>query len=64
MLLITWTSLMTKTAYCFQASFHLMERFKSTINVIFIIIGIIGAIYWLWRQTQYNNQAEQQGTIK
>ena len=64
MLLFTWTSLMNKTADLFQWSFRLMEHFKSNINVMFIIIGIIGASYWLWRQTMYNNQAEQQGTIK
>ena len=55
---------MNKTADLFQLSFRLMEHFKSNINVMFIIIGIIGASYWLWRQTVYNNQAEQQGTIK
>jgi hypothetical protein len=64
MLLFTWNGLMHKTADLFQWTFRLMEGPNRNVNIMFIIIGIIGASYWLWRQTQYNNQAEREGTIK
>jgi hypothetical protein len=41
-----------------------MEGPNRNINILFIIIGAIGAIYWLTRQTKYNAEAEQNGTIK
>ncbi len=64
MLLFTWAGLMNKTGDLFQWIFRLMEGPNRNMNIFFIILGIIGAGYWLWRQTQYNNQAEQNGTVK
>jgi len=64
MLLFTWTGLMTKTGDLFQWTFRLMEGPYRNMNIMFIVIGAIGAIYWLWRQSNYNRDAEQQGTIK
>ena len=64
MLLYTWTQFMTSTKNCFEWIFRLMEGPNRNVNIVFIAIGFIGIIYWLWRQTQYNNQAEQNRTIK
>jgi hypothetical protein len=64
MLLFTWTSLMHKTADLFQWTFRLMEKPNRLVNIMFIIIGIIGAIYWLTQQTKYNAEAEKNGTVK
>ena len=55
---------MHKTADLFQWTFRLMEKFKWNINILFIIIGAIGAIYWLTQQTKYNAEAEKNGTVK
>jgi hypothetical protein len=64
MLLFTWTSLMHKTADLFQWTFEVMNKGKWNVNIMFIIIGIIGAIYWLTQQTKYNAEAEKNGTPK
>jgi membrane protein DedA with SNARE-associated domain len=64
MLLFTWTSLMTKTGHLFQWTFEQMNHGKWNVNILFIIIGIIGAIYWLTQQTKYNAEAEKNGTVK
>lgn len=64
MLLFTWTSLMHKTGDFFQWTFHVMNGGNRNVNILFIIIGIIGTCYWLYRQSEYNKQAEQNGTIK
>ena len=64
MLLFTMTTLVAKTAKIFQWSFHLMEGPNRNMNICFIVIGAIGAIYWLWRQNNYNKVADQQGSIK
>ena len=64
MLLFTWTSLMTKTGHLFQWTFRLMEGPNRNMNILFIIIGIIGAIYWLSQQNKYNAEADQNGTVK
>lgn len=64
MLLFTWTGLMTDLQHCFEWTFRLMEGPNRNVNIVFIIIGIIGTGYWLWRQTQYNKEAEQNGTVK
>ena len=64
MLLFTWTGLMTKCAHAFQWTFRLMEGPNRNMNIMFIIIGAIGALYWLWRQNNYNQEAEQNGTVK
>lgn len=55
---------MTGIQNCFEWFFRLMEVPNRNVNILFIIIGFIGVIYWLWRQTQYNKQAEQNSTIK
>ena len=64
MLLFTWTSLITKTGDLFQWTFRLMEGPNRNVNILFIVIAFIGMIYWLSRQRQYNQKAEQEGTIK
>jgi len=64
MLLFTWSSLMHKTGDLFQWSFGLMDGPNRNVNILFIIIGCIGTIYWLWRQSGYNKEAEQNGTVK
>ncbi len=64
MLLFTWSRLMVKTGDLFQWTFRLMEGPNRNMNILFIVIGTIGAIYWLARQTKYNAEAEQNGTIK
>lgn len=64
MLLYTFTELMSSLQAFFEWSFRLMEVPNRNVNILFIIIGFIGVIYWLWRQTQYNKEAEQNGTIK
>lgn len=64
MLLFTWTGLMKQIQNCFEWTFRLMEGPNRNVNIIFIIIGFIGVFYWLWRQTQYNQEAEQNRTIK
>ena len=64
MLLFTWTAFMTKLQQLFEWSFRVMEVPNRNMNILFIAIGAIGMIYWLWRQGQYNNEAEQNGTIK
>jgi hypothetical protein len=64
MLLFTWAGLMAKLQQCFEWSFRVMEGPNRNVNIVFIVIGAIGMIYWLWRQTQYNKEAEQNGTIK
>lgn len=64
MLLVTWSGFWVKCGHFFQWTFRLMEGPNRNINILFIVIGAIGAIYWLWRQTNYNKQAEQTGAIK
>lgn len=64
MLLFTFTGLMSGFQDCFEWSFRLMEGPNRNMNILFIIIGIIGASYWLWRQARYNKEAEQNGTAK
>lgn len=64
MLLFTWTGLMTQLQNCFEWSFRLMEGPNRNVNILFIIIGIVGVFYWLWRQSEYNKEAEQNRTIK
>ncbi len=64
MLLFTWSGLMNKTGELFQWTFSLMDGPNRNINIMFIVIGSIGAIYWLWRQNNYNQEAEQNGTVK
>lgn len=64
MLLFTWSGLMHNIGDFFEWSFRLMEGPNRNVNILFIIIGVIGVSYWLWRQTQYNKEAEQNGTVK
>ena len=64
MLLFTWTSLMNRTGDLFEWTFRLMEGPNRNMNIVFIVIGFIGAIYWLSRQFKYNQEAEQSRTIK
>lgn len=64
MLLITWTDFWWGVAGCFEWSFRVMEGLNRNMNVLLIVIGFIGAIYWLWRQNKYNQEAEQMGSIK
>ena len=64
MLLFTWNSLWTKTGHLFEWFFRMMDGPNRNVNILFIIIGIIGAIYWLSRQNKYNAEAEQNGTVK
>ena len=64
MLLFTWDHLIRRTGDLFQWSFRVMNGPNRNVNILFIIIGIIGASYWLWRQTEYNKEAEQNRTIK
>ena len=64
MLLFTWTGLMTKTGHFFEWTFSLMEGPNRNLNIVFIVIGFIGIIYWLSRQFRYNQEAEQNGAIK
>lgn len=64
MLLFTWTSLMAVLQQVFEWSFHVMDKPNRNVNIVFIAIGAAGMIYWLWRQTQYNKEAEKNGTIK
>ena len=64
MLLFTWNGLAHRTADLFQWTFRLMEGPNRNMNICFIIIGAIGAIYWLTRQNKYNAEADQNGTIK
>jgi hypothetical protein len=64
MLLFTWTSLMTKTGHLFERTFELMDGPNRNVNIMFIIIGIIGAIYWLSQQVKYNAEADRNGTAK
>ena len=64
MLLFTWNALWHKTGEFFQWTFDLMKEPNRNINILFIVIGAVGALYWLWRQNNYNKEAEQAGTIK
>ena len=64
MLLFTWNGLMHKTADVFQWTFRLMEEPNRNMNIMFIVIGAIGAIGWLTKQYWFNKQAEEQGTYK
>lgn len=64
MLLFTWTGLMLGIQDVFEWYFGLMELPNRNLNIVFIIIGFLGVSYWLYRQSQYNAKAEQEGTIK
>lgn len=64
MLLFTWTGLMNKTADLFQWTFRLMEDPNRNMNILFIALAIIGALGWLWKQNQFNNESEQTGRFK
>ncbi|MEK6614640.1 MAG: hypothetical protein AABZ32_00785 [Bacteroidota bacterium] len=64
MLLFTWTGLMNTTTDLFQWFFHVMDSPNRNMNIMFIVIGAIGAIYWLTKQNKYNAEAEQNGTFK
>jgi len=64
MLLFTWTGLWTRTGDLFEGSFSVMDGPNRNMNILFIVIAAIGALYWLWRQNNYNREAEQNGTIK
>ena len=56
--------MMHKIGDCCQWTFRLMEGPNRNMNILFIIIGIIGAGYWLSQQTKYNAEAEKNGTPK
>ncbi len=64
MLLFTWTGLMHHLQDFFYWIFRMMDAPNRNMNVFFIVIGFIGAIYWITRQFKYNQKAEQEGTIK
>ncbi|MBI3502502.1 MAG: hypothetical protein HY063_11990 [Bacteroidetes bacterium] len=64
MLLFTWMGLWTKAAHLFQWSFRVMEGPNRKMNILFIAIGALIALYWLWRQNQLNRKAEQEETFK
>ena len=55
---------MTQLQHFFEWTFCLMDGPNRNMNILFIIIGIVGVSYWLWRQTEYNKEAEQNRTIK
>ncbi len=64
MLLVTWSGFWMKCGHFFQWTFRLMESPNRNMNILFIVIGAVGAIYWLTRQNKYNMEAEQNNTIK
>lgn len=64
MLLFTWNGLFHKIGDFCEWIFRLMEGPNRNVNILFIIIGIIGAGYWLSQQTKYNAEAEKNGTPK
>ena len=61
---MAFTEFFHDLAHLFQASFRMMKSVNSNVNVLFIIIGAIGLIGWLWKQMQYNREAEEQRTWK
>ena len=64
MLLLTWFGFWKWVQGLFESYFGLMDLPNRNVNILFIIIGFVGAIYWIIRQIDYNKKAEQQGTIK
>ena len=46
--------------YCFR----IIERLKAAPNILFIIICFVAIALWLRRMKQYDNEAEQNGTLK
>jgi IS4 transposase len=64
MLLFTWASLMGKIQQGCECIFRIMEVPNRNVNIVFIAVGAAGILYWLYRQTQYNAEAERNGTIK
>ncbi len=64
MLLYTFTQFMLKTKKAFEWVFSLMEGPNRIVNIMFILIGAAGVIYWLSQQTKYNKEAEKNGTVK
>jgi len=55
---------MLKTKKAFEWVFSLMEGPNRIVNIMFILIGAAGVIYWLSQQTKYNKEAEKNGTVK
>ena len=64
MLLFTWSSLAFKTGHCFELFFRVMEKMKNGPAILMIVIGFVGVIGWLIKQSQYKKSAEDHGTLK
>jgi hypothetical protein len=45
-------------------TFKILPKLGNLPNIIFIIIGFILLIYWLRAMTNYNREAEENGTLK
>jgi hypothetical protein len=47
-----------------QWTFGIMEKLGNVPNWIFIAVGSVGLLYWLWLQGKYNRQAAASGELK
>lgn len=64
MLLFTWADVWYKTADLFQWCFNVMNGPNRNMNILFIVLAVIGALGWLYKQNHFNNEAEQTGKFK
>jgi len=47
----------------FQATFKILPILGNKVNVLFIIISLLGIVYWLRKQVKYNKEAEESKTL-
>jgi hypothetical protein len=58
------TDLMYNLGDIFTWTFkNVLELLGNVPNVLFIIIGFVGTGFWLMKQTRYNREAKENGTL-
>lgn len=47
-----------------EKSFEILPALGNLPNIAFLLLAILGFLYWLKLQRDYNKKAEQEGTLK
>lgn len=61
---MNFTELVYAIGDFFQATFKILPLLGNKVNWLFIIIGFVGMVYWLRKQSKYNKEAESSNTLK
>jgi hypothetical protein len=61
---MTWTDIFNWLGKAFLKSFKLIDKMENGPNYLIIIALTVATIVWVWRMSKYNQEAEQNGTLK